>query len=153
MTLTEDQLVAWGEHVGATVRTPVFIALRGDLGAGKSVLARAIARGAGVDSVMPSPTFNLMFRYDGRNGTQVVHMDLYRIERPEDVWELGWRDLGADDEITLVEWPERAGTLLPPDRWDIHLSVAAPDLRTVQIHRAGDAPELPEPAVQSARRH
>lgn len=152
MTLTEAQLVAWGEHVGASVQTPVFVALSGDLGAGKSVLARAIARGAGVEALMPSPTFNLLFRYNARNGTEVVHMDLYRIERPEDVWELGWRELGAANEITLVEWPERAGALLPPDRWDIHLGIAAPDTRIITLKPVGTVPDLPQPSVQHARR-
>ena len=152
MTLTEAQLEAWGEHIGATVQTPVFFALSGDLGAGKSVLARAIARGAGVAALMPSPTFNLLFRYDGRNGTEVVHMDLYRLERPEDVWELGWRDLGADNEITLVEWPQRAGALLPPDRWDIHLDIAASDSRVVTLKRVGTVPDLAQPSEQHARR-
>jgi tRNA threonylcarbamoyladenosine biosynthesis protein TsaE len=152
VTLTEAQLVAWGEHIGATVQTPVFFALSGDLGAGKSVLARAIARGAGVHALMPSPTFNLLFRYDARNGTEVVHMDLYRIERPDDVWELGWRDLGAENEITLVEWPERAGPLLPPDRWNIRLDITDADARTVTIRPVGAVPDLPQPSVQHARR-
>lgn len=144
MTLTEAELEAWGEQIGASVRTPVFFALRGDLGAGKSVLARSIARGAGVRALMPSPTFNLVFRYDGRDGTEVVHMDLYRIENAEDVWELGWRELGRDDEITLVEWPERAESLLPRDRWDITLTLAAPELRNVTALPAGTVPPLPE---------
>lgn len=142
MTYTEPELVAWGERIGATVATPVFIALRGDLGAGKSVLARAIARGAGVSAAMPSPTFNLVFRYSTERGTDVVHMDLYRLERPEDVWELGWRELGDGDEIVLVEWPERAGSLLPPDRWDITLTATAPDRRTVRAVPVGSVPPL-----------
>ncbi|MGH7463588.1 MAG: tRNA (adenosine(37)-N6)-threonylcarbamoyltransferase complex ATPase subunit type 1 TsaE [Longimicrobiales bacterium] len=142
MTLTEAQLVAWGERVGATIGTPVFVALRGDLGAGKSVLARAIARGAGVVAVMPSPTFNLVFRYAGRDGIEVVHMDLYRLERPEEVWALGWSELGAANEIALVEWAERAGSLLPPDRWDIRIDIAAPALRTVTATPIGSVPHV-----------
>ena len=142
MALTEAQLEAWGQQVGAAVRTPVFMALRGDLGAGKSVLARAIARGAGVNAVMPSPTYNLVFRYDG-DGREIVHMDLYRLDRPDEVWALGWSELGRDSEIALVEWPERAGTLLPPDRWDIHLTIAAPELRAVTATGIGIVPPLP----------
>jgi tRNA threonylcarbamoyladenosine biosynthesis protein TsaE len=143
VTLTEAQLEAWGEAAGAALEPPVFIALRGDLGAGKSVLARAIARGAGVTAVMPSPTFNMAFRYQGRAGTDVVHMDLYRLDRPADVWALGWSELGGPGEITLVEWPERAEALLPLDRWDIHLAVAAPDLRDVRVTPVGRVPALP----------
>lgn len=145
MIVTEAQLEAWGERIGAAVATPVFIALSGDLGAGKSVLARSIARGAGVDATMPSPTFNLVFRYDGTRAT-VVHMDLYRLEREAEVWELGWRELPADDEIALVEWPERAASLLPSDRWEIRLHVESADTRRIEVQRHGSAPDLPEPA-------
>jgi tRNA threonylcarbamoyladenosine biosynthesis protein TsaE len=141
---TEDELTAWGRRVGEAVSVPVFFALRGELGAGKSVLARAIARGAGVDSPMPSPTYNLVFRYEAGRGVDVVHLDLYRLERADDVWDLGWRELGTEREIVLVEWPERVEALLPRDRWDIELEAVAPDVRAVSVRRCGDAPELPE---------
>jgi tRNA threonylcarbamoyl adenosine modification protein YjeE len=131
--------------VGAAVRTPLFFALRGELGAGKSVLARAIARGAGVSSVMPSPTFNLVFRYEAARGIEVVHLDLYRLERSEDVWELGWRELGADHELVLVEWPERAESLLPADRWDIVLAPANGQTRRVSAYAHGAAGPIPPP--------
>lgn len=142
--LTEEQLVAWGHRIGRTVATPVFLAVRGDLGAGKSVLARAIARGAGVTSPMPSPTFNLVFRYSG-TGRTVAHLDLYRLEDPEEVWELGWRELGAEDEIVVVEWPERAEPLLPRERWDVQLR-PGPDasLRDVRAQPCGAPPALPD---------
>ncbi|HUF50825.1 MAG TPA: tRNA (adenosine(37)-N6)-threonylcarbamoyltransferase complex ATPase subunit type 1 TsaE [Longimicrobiales bacterium] len=144
MNVTQPQLEAWGERIGATVRAPVFFALSGDLGAGKSVLARAIARGAGVTATMPSPTFNLLFRYEAARGVDVVHLDLYRLEREQDVIELGWRELGDDREIVLVEWPERAASLLPADRWDVRLAVAAPHERTVTCTPHGSVPPLPE---------
>ena len=131
--------------MGAEVPTPAFFALRGELGAGKSVLARAIARGAGVRGMMPSPTFNLVFRYEAERGIDVVHLDLYRLERPDDVWELGWRELGADHELVLVEWPERAEALLPADHWDIMLEPAGPDTRRVSAHAHGAAGPIPLP--------
>lgn len=142
--LTQAQLEAWGEQVGAEVKPPAFFALRGDLGAGKSVLARAIARGAGVQSIMPSPTFNLMFHYEG-DDVDVVHLDLYRLDRADDVWEIGWRELGSARELVLVEWPERAESLLPPDRLDVRLEMTEPHLRRLTVRRLGSAPELPRP--------
>src|SRR5262245_57120498 len=76
--LTEAELTDWGNRIGALTELPFVLALRGELGAGKSVLARAIARGAGVDTPMPSPTFNLLFTYDGpARGAEVFHLDLY----------------------------------------------------------------------------
>ena len=145
MILSERELVRWGSRVGREVEVPIFLGLRGQLGAGKSVLARAIARGAGVDVPIPSPTFNLLFRYPAHDQVEVVHLDLFRLRQPEELWELGWEELGQGAEIVLVEWPERAGKNLPEDRWDIHLS--APEsgslVRTVQVQRFGVPPHLP----------
>lgn len=145
MKLTEEELVRWGRRIGEVVEPPVMLALRGPLGAGKSVLARAVARGAGVEDNMPSPTFNLLFRYSGRHGVRVTHLDLYRIRTPDELWELGWEEIGGDDEIVLVEWPERAATLLPADRWDVELRVAQQGLllREVLVTRVGTPAFLP----------
>ena len=146
--LTEPALVDWGVRIGASSRTPVVLALRGDLGAGKSVLARAVARGAGVRGPMPSPTFNLVFVYPADDGVVVRHLDLYRLREPEEVRELGWRELGTGEEIVIIEWPERAEALLPPDRWDIWLDTPDPTrpVRMVRAERRGAAPALAAPA-------
>ena len=124
-----------------------MLALRGELGMGKSVLARAVARGAGVASTLPSPTYNLLFHYHCPRG-DVLHFDLYRLESESDVWELGWSELGEGMQMALIEWPERAGGLLPGDRWDVELSMVPGDatLRNVRVVRRGRAPMLPEPA-------
>lgn len=128
------------------MRTPIVLALRGELGAGKSVLARAIARGAGVTAGMPSPTFNLLFRYETPRGTTVSHLDLYRLEEPEEVWELGWRELGEGSEIVLIEWPERAEQLLPRRRWEIAIAPGTrEDTRIIAAHAVDEPPPLPLP--------
>ncbi len=144
--LDQPALEAWGRRIGREAARPLFLALRGDLGAGKSVLARAIARGAGVTGPLPSPTFNLLYRYDAERG-RIVHIDLYRITAPEDVWELGWQELGGPDDVVLVEWPERAGPLLPEPRWDIVLEEDVPGshLRRVRMEPHGRPPDLPGP--------
>ena len=144
MRLDETELSRWGRRIGQTVETPVFIALRGPLGAGKSVLARGIGEGAGVRESMPSPSYNLLFRYPADEGTEVVHLDLYRLESPDELWELGWSQLGVEGEVVLVEWPERAGDLMPADYWEIELSVpeGAPELRDIEVRRVGHPPEL-----------
>ncbi len=144
MRLDESGLVLWGERIGETVKTPVVLGLRGSLGAGKSVLARAIGTGAGVLETMPSPSFNLLFRYPARPGKEVVHLDLYRLVSPDELWELGWESLGAEQEIVIVEWPERAETLMPVDHWLIELSVTPgeSELRDVEVRRIGTPPLL-----------
>ena len=142
--LDREAVEAWGRAIGQRAETPLVVALRGELGAGKSVLARAIARGAGVASAMPSPTFNLVYRYEPHSDLEIWHLDLYRLEDADEVWELGWRELGEGRQIVLVEWPERAEELLPPDRWDVELSAEAdPERRTIVARRCGRAPELP----------
>lgn len=148
--LDEPALVDWGTRIGETVGTPAVIALRGDLGAGKTTLARAVARGAGVVGRIPSPTFNLLFRYSGGRGVEVVHIDLYRLRDPEEVWALGWSELPGTDEIVLIEWPERAEELLPVPRWEVHLEEADdPERRRVRVERVGEPGELPSPATEA----
>lgn len=145
MLLREPELTRWGTAIGREMAPPAFICLRGELGAGKSVLARAIARGAGVEGNLPSPTFNLLFRYATPREGEVVHMDLYRLSDPDEVWELGWEELGDDEQIVLVEWPERAEEHLPDDRWEIRLNTVPGDplLRRVEVSRVGAPPDLP----------
>lgn len=95
---------------------------------------------------MPSPTFNLLFSYETARAV-VNHLDLYRLIDQEEVWELGWRDLGVDNQIVLIEWPERAHQLLPQPRWDVRIeaSDAGADLRNVTMTAVGNPPEIPTP--------
>jgi tRNA threonylcarbamoyladenosine biosynthesis protein TsaE len=109
------------------------IALRGDLGAGKTELARAAIRAAIGSAVeVPSPTFTLVQVYQtGR--APVWHFDLYRLSSPEEVVELGW-DEARTDGIVLVEWPDRLGPFLPEDRLDVHLEEdGLPETRGVRL--------------------
>jgi tRNA threonylcarbamoyladenosine biosynthesis protein TsaE len=142
--LDEIEVERWGERIGGTVDPPVVIALEGPLGVGKSVLARAIGRGAGVAETMPSPSHNLLLRYATPSGREVVHLDLYRIAGADELWELGWSQLGAPPEIVLIEWPERATDLMPADHWVIELRVADSDprARDIEVRRVGSPPAL-----------
>ena len=145
MILNEAEMIRWGQAIGAAARTPLFLLLRGPLAAGKSVLARSIAHGAGVEGAVPSPTFNLMFRYPSSRGVRVVHIDLYRVSDPDELWELGWQELGDQDELVLVEWPDRAEGFLPEHRWEITLGPVTGDeeARTVSVSRFGVPQHLP----------
>ncbi|QQS11230.1 MAG: tRNA (adenosine(37)-N6)-threonylcarbamoyltransferase complex ATPase subunit type 1 TsaE [Rhodospirillales bacterium] len=112
-----------GAALAALLRARDVVALRGDLGAGKTELARAILRAAAGDPelIVPSPTFTLVETYDTHLGP-VTHFDLYRLDAPDELRELGFEEALADGAC-LVEWPERAGGLLPADRLDIALTV------------------------------
>src|SRR5882672_12381795 len=97
----EAGLRAYGAALGASLRAPVVIALRGDLGAGKTSLAQAIARGAGVRSDVTSPTFALVHEYEGSTA-RVHHIDLYRLRGPDELTNIGWDELVGGDAIVLV---------------------------------------------------
>jgi tRNA threonylcarbamoyladenosine biosynthesis protein TsaE len=145
--LTEPELVRFGRDVGrVALEGAVFVCLYGELGAGKSTLARAACRGAGVTGPVPSPTFTLVNQYEGRGGATVHHADLYRIETVEGLPDMGWDGLVQSGEMVLVEWADRARSFLPEDRWDIRLDfLADATRRQVALRGCGRVPRLPEP--------
>jgi tRNA threonylcarbamoyladenosine biosynthesis protein TsaE len=116
----EAATAAFAERVAALARRGDVIALRGDLGVGKTSFARSFIRSCGnPDEEVPSPTFTLVQFYE----PGVWHFDLYRLVSPEEAWELGIEEAFTQG-ISLVEWPERLGPLLPPRRLDIALAYA-----------------------------
>lgn len=128
------------------METGAFVCLYGDLGAGKSTLARAACAGAGVKDVVPSPGFTLVSRYRGRGGRFVHHADLYRLCRPEELWDIGWPDLLEAEGPVFVEWADRASGQLPRDRWEVELRfVADPGRRAVEARTVGRAGRIPAP--------
>lgn len=145
--LDQEGLEAWGERIGREAALPLVLCLRGELGAGKSTLARAIGRGAGVEGPMPSPTFNLLYGYEVAGGGRLLHFDLYRLDDADELAGLGWEEVGDADALAVIEWPERADGHLPAARWDVHLGVAPgrPDLRRLRVTRVGAPLPLPLP--------
>ena len=112
-----------GASLAQRLRPRDVVALQGGLGVGKTTLARAILRAVSGDPalIVPSPTFTLAEVYDTPRGV-FWHFDLYRLEAPEQVFELGWEEARADG-VALVEWAERLGALLPPERLSVTLSI------------------------------
>ena len=152
----EAATAALARDLAARARPGDVIALAGDLGSGKTSFARAFINAlprpgtgapAGAAEEVPSPTFTLVQIYD-RDPAPVWHLDLYRLERPEDAYELGLEEaLGG--AILLIEWPERLGPLLPRGRpggepggrLDLHFAFAQdPGARRVELAGGGDWP-------------
>jgi tRNA threonylcarbamoyl adenosine modification protein YjeE len=117
-----DATQALGEAIARGLRAGDCIALWGDLGAGKTTLARAVLRAMGVTEDVPSPTFTIVQSYDTRR-LIVSHYDLYRVKSPREMRELGFDDALLDG-AALVEWPERAPEALPTDALHVRLGVA-----------------------------
>jgi tRNA threonylcarbamoyl adenosine modification protein YjeE len=110
---------ALAARIAAGLRPGCSVALKGELGAGKTTLARAMLRALGVSEHVPSPTFTLVQSYETARGP-VFHFDLYRIEEAGELEELGF-DEALDQGIVLVEWPERAEGRMPADMLNVSL--------------------------------
>ena len=110
-TESEIQTEQLGRQLAGVLTPGTVIAFTGDLGAGKTTFTQALARSLGVAGRVTSPTFCVVQEHPGERF--MVHMDLYRLGGEEDVLELGWEDYLARGAIVVVEWPERAGKLIP----------------------------------------
>lgn len=114
--------LALGRRLGAQLEAGDVVCLSGGLGAGKTTLARgAIEAWTGAPEDAPSPTYTLVQTYDGPKGP-LWHVDLYRLKRAEEAWELGLEAAFAE-AACLIEWPERLGAMLPGDRLDVSLAL------------------------------
>lgn len=119
---------ALGVKLARTLPSSAVLYLRGELGAGKSSLARALLRELGVEGAIRSPTYTLVERYPLPQG-DAAHLDLYRIAVPGELEFLGLDELRGEVRLWLVEWPERGGAALPPADLEIALSLDGPGRR------------------------
>jgi tRNA threonylcarbamoyladenosine biosynthesis protein TsaE len=140
LAVTETELTDWGERFGRAARPPLLVTLTGDLGTGKTTLARAICRGYGVPNDVTSPTYTLVHEFEAPR-SRVFHLDLYRLRRPEELNGLGWDDILASEALVIVEWPERAGDLLPRDHVPILLQHLPNDPDRRLFYAGGDVGE------------
>src|SRR3569623_3759989 len=122
---------ALGARIAGGLTAGDLVALEGDLGAGKTTLARAILRSLGVTEDVPSPTFTLVQLYETPDLT-VRHYDLYRIENANEIAELGI-DEAVEDGVALVEWPERADGRLPGELLHVGLRATDANARTALL--------------------
>jgi tRNA threonylcarbamoyladenosine biosynthesis protein TsaE len=123
LKLTEGELRHWGEELGRSITPPLLVTLTGELGVGKTTLAQAICLGYGVRDEITSPTYALVHEYRAPKSA-VFHIDLYRLDSPDQLMNIGWDEIVSSRSLILVEWPERAGQRLPDDHLPIDLDYA-----------------------------
>lgn len=135
---TPDDTRAIGSAVAEVLVAADVVVLTGELGAGKTTLVQGIARGLGASEHVASPTFTLIREYpSGR--LPVAHVDVYRLERLQDVVDLALDELAADDAVLLIEWGDAIEELLPADRLRVELTTEE-DGQTRRLTIEGEGP-------------
>ncbi len=139
-TASADETRELGGALGALLGAGDVVALRGELGAGKTVLAQGIAVALGFDGYVSSPTFVIVNEYRGL--VDIHHVDLYRISDEAEIDDLGYRELFFGDGVALVEWAGRGSSFLPDDRVDVHIDSAGRERRIFTITASGPRSEV-----------
>ena len=131
-TASEEETIALGEQLAGMLPARGVALLIGDLGAGKTTLAKGIVKGRGAaePDEVSSPTYTLIHEY---GGGRVYHVDLYRLDEPREVARLGLEELFERDALTLVEWGERFPQLMPTGRTEIRIRAIENEEREIQV--------------------
>ncbi|MBA3737502.1 MAG: tRNA (adenosine(37)-N6)-threonylcarbamoyltransferase complex ATPase subunit type 1 TsaE [Actinobacteria bacterium] len=130
-TESADRTREVGQALASLLQPRDTVVLTGDLGAGKTTLVQGIGRGLDVEDHVASPTFTLVREYSGR--LDVAHVDVYRLERVQDVVDLALDELGGPERVLLVEWGDAVSDLLPEDRLRVELRTVGTDVDTRRI--------------------
>jgi tRNA threonylcarbamoyladenosine biosynthesis protein TsaE len=138
-THSVEETRAFGEKLGRHITAGTTVALTGDLGSGKTAFVQGIAKGLQVPAeyYITSPTFTLINEYPGR--LRLHHVDLYRIEDPIEVEEMGLHEILGSDGVAVIEWAERLGTELPAEHIRVHFEVTNDQSRHMTITAAESA--------------
>jgi tRNA threonylcarbamoyladenosine biosynthesis protein TsaE len=130
-TRSEDETIALGETLARELPSKAAVLLIGNLGAGKTTLAKGIVKGLGAaqPDEVSSPTFTLIHEY----GPRVYHIDLYRLDRVEQVATLGLEEIFERDAVVLIEWGERFPSLMPTDGIEIRLTATDESTREIEV--------------------
>jgi tRNA threonylcarbamoyladenosine biosynthesis protein TsaE len=136
-TASEEETIALGERIAHQLPVKAVVLLIGDLGAGKTTLAKGIVTGLGAAAPeeVSSPTFTLIHEYGGEG--RVYHVDLYRLDELREVETLGLEDLFEREAIVLIEWGERFPQILPSRRTEIRLRVTGEAEREIETRAVG----------------
>lgn len=130
---SQDELPQVAEAVIHALGRRTVVALRGEMGAGKTTLIREIAAQLGATDTVTSPTFALVNQYKGSGNRTIYHFDFYRIEELREAYDLGYEEYFYSGDICLVEWPEKIEPLLPENTIQVRITVDSATARTFEI--------------------
>ena len=131
---SEAETFAVGRGLGESAKSGDIFLLDGDLGVGKTVFAKGVAAGLGIDEPVVSPTFTIVHEYEGR--LPLYHFDVYRIADPDEMYEIGFDEYLYGDGVCLIEWPSQVEELLPEEAVRITIEKDlknGPDYRRITI--------------------
>jgi tRNA threonylcarbamoyladenosine biosynthesis protein TsaE len=131
LTASAEETLVLGERIAGCLRPGAVLALRGGLGAGKTCLARGIARGLGVKENVTSPTYTIISEYSGF--LPLYHIDAYRLDGDDDFENTGAGELISGGGVSVIEWSERLSSSLPGDAVVIDIEIKGPDSRVFHI--------------------
>jgi len=131
ITRDEVETVALGERFGSELRGGDFVAIYGDLGAGKTHFVQGIGKALSVREVVNSPTFTIVNEYHGT--LDVYHIDLYRISSIKEILDLGFEEYVEADAVCVVEWAEKLNGMLPEKRYEVIMTIGGEKVRNISI--------------------
>lgn len=127
----------FGEKLGSILKPGDIISLTGDLGAGKTTLTKSIGKGLGVEDYITSPTFTLINEYNGR--LNLYHFDVYRLEGPIDLYDLGFEEYIYSNGVSIIEWGDKIEEILPEERINIQIEKSVElDERIIYLYGEGE---------------
>ena len=132
LSRSAEETEALAAAFAALLPPDTALALHGDLGVGKTTFVRGLARALGIREPVTSPTYALFCLYKG-DSRRLLHMDAYRLNRPEDADNLILWELLDSPWTMIVEWPSKLGDRLPPDAWHLELSIVEPGVHRLQL--------------------
>jgi len=130
-TSSSEETIELGKRLGTVLSKGAIIAFFGDLGSGKTTMIKGVAQGLGVKELVKSPSFVVVTEYQGR--LPVYHIDLYRISKSNELPEIGFEQYLYSDGVSLIEWAERAGNLLPESAIKVQIEITGQKQRKITI--------------------
>ena len=134
------ETIAFGNKLAELVNVPALILLNGDLGTGKTLITKAAVSTLGYQGDVTSPTFNLVQEYQAQ--VEIIHMDLYRLDRSEELLEIGFEDYLNREAVIFIEWPELALSLIPADFIFINIEKLSDNQREITVRGEGKMSSL-----------